>query len=278
MRKNMNKTLFSILRKSGLPIRGKIGLALSGGAARGFTHIGVLKALEEAEIVPDFVAGTSAGSLVGALYCAGYSWDKILETAKTLEWRKLVELTLPQRGLVKPEGIRELVHQLTGDSSIENLKIPFRAVAVDLISGEQVVFSKGNLGEAVRASCSLPGIFVPLERDGQLLVDGGVRNNLPAGIVREMGADFVIGVDLNHNMKHTGKPPHNLLEVLLRSTMLLMAGTTTLGISESDCLIQPDLQGFSYHDLTPLDDMVERGYKAAVESLVKAKIPRPLTK
>ncbi|KGE72029.1 patatin-like phospholipase family protein [Spirochaeta lutea] len=273
----MNKTLFSLIRRSGLPIRGKVGLALSGGAARGFAHIGVLKALDEAGIVPDVVAGTSAGSLVGALYCAGLDWKRILHIAKELEWRKLVDLTLPQKGLVKPEGIRELVHQLTGDKKIEDLKIPFRAVAVDLVNGQEVVFSSGSLSEAVRASCSIPGIFVPLESNGRMLVDGGVLNNLPADQTVEMGADFVIGVDLNREAENTGRPPRNVLEVMLRSTMLLMAGTSAAGIAASDLVIQPDLRRFTYHDLSPIDEMVDRGYTAARDALTKAKLPRAYT-
>lgn len=244
-----------------------LGLALGGGAARGFAHLGVLKALNEAGVRPDFVAGTSAGSVVGALFCAGHSWEEILHKTATMKWTNLVTLTLPRLGLVRPEGLGELIDALVGGSMVEDLDIPFAAVAVDLVAACPVVIDTGPVTDAVVASCSIPGIFVPAERDGALLVDGGVLNSVPADVVRSMGAGFVMAVDLNADVHGSKEHPENLVEVIIRSMALMMGATSSRGLGEADLVIRPDLAGFSYHDMSRRDEMVARGEQAALRAL-----------
>ncbi len=180
----------------------RIGLALGSGAARGWAHLGVLRALSEAGINIDLVAGTSMGALVGAVFSAGRIED-LKEAALEMDWKKVVELVdlrLPRSGFVDGVKIEEFVRQHVKGISFADLKIPFAAVATDLYAAEQLVMDRGDLIEAVRASISMPGIFTPVEREGRLLVDGGLVNPVPVSVVRDMGADRVIAVDLNYTL------------------------------------------------------------------------------
>jgi len=245
----------------------KIGLALGGGAVRGFAHLGVLKVLEEAGVVPSYITGTSVGSLVGALYSAGLSADKITDIAREIGWKDLVKPTLPKLGLLKTDGIAELVDRLAQGSLIEELKIPFKAVAVDLSRGKVIAFDKGPLGKAVQASCSIPGIFEPVKEGESLLLDGGIINNLPADLVREMGAEYVIAVDLNADLAEEASSPKGIFEILITSFMRMMSATGTLGREEADCLITPDLAGYNYHDMDQMEDLFIEGKKAAEKAL-----------
>lgn len=244
-----------------------LGLALGGGAARGFAHIGALKALDDAGISPQFVAGTSVGSLVGALYCAGRRWSEILAKAEGMDWRDLVTLTFPRLGVVKPEGLRDLLEELVGQRSVEELPIPFAAVAVDLVSAREVVLDSGPVSRAVLASCSIPGVFVPVLEEDSVLVDGGVLNAVPADVVRRMGAEFVIAVDLNADVRGAGGHPENILDVLVRSMAVFMKATSGKGLDHADCTVQPDLKGFSYHDMARGRELFERGERAMREAL-----------
>lgn len=245
---------------------GTIGLALSGGAARGFAHIGVIKTLEENGIKIDYVAGTSAGSIVGALYCGGYGWQKILEVAESLKWSELVSPTFSGMGLISTKKLEGFIGELLGEVDFEELEIPFRAVAVDISRGEEVLIASGSVPKAVRASSSLPGIFEPVTEEDLVLVDGGVINNLPSEVAREMGADTVIGIDLNAHRPDKRKPV-NLFDVTLRSFAMLLDCTSAQGREDADILVQPDLADFSYHDLSRASELVERGETAATAAL-----------
>lgn len=244
-----------------------LGIALGGGAVRGFAHIGVLKALAEAGVKPRFVAGTSVGSLIGALYCAGKSWSEIRDIAFDVEWKDFVQPTFPKLGVVKPEGLRDMIDEVLEHARIEDLDIPFAAVAVDLVSSNEVVFDSGLVSHAVLASCSIPGVFVPVETEDQMLVDGGVLNAVPADVVRSMGAGYVIAVDLNADAYGGEKRPEHILDVMARSMALFMTATSGKGLSYADCIVQPELKGFSYHDMTRKKEMVERGEKAMRDAL-----------
>lgn len=187
---------------------GKVGLALGSGSARGWSHIGVIRALTEAGVQVDCVSGTSIGALVGAVYAAG-KLDVLEAWALQLEWKQILsfmDVVLPKSGLIDGRKVADLVRQHVPVENIEKLPIPFGAVATDLRMGQEVVLRKGDIIEAVRASISLPGIFTPVEKDHAFLIDGGLVNPLPVSTARDMGADFVIAVDLNSDSMPRKRP------------------------------------------------------------------------
>lgn len=186
--------------KQDLPHKPSLGLALSGGGARGLAHIGVLKELARAHIPIDYLAGTSMGGVIGAVYAAGMGLDKIestaLEFAKRRNLIKLVDPTVPRRGVFQGELLHAFFKQFLHDLTFADLNIPLTMVAVDLNSGKEALLCEGNVADAVRATISVPGLFAPVEDSGQRLVDGGLLNNLPTDVVRQMGADIVLAVDV----------------------------------------------------------------------------------
>jgi NTE family protein len=178
----------------------KVGLALGGGGARGMAHVGVIRVLEREGIPIDCIAGTSAGSLVGAAYAAGVRGQPLLELALHLRWRDIARLVWPRQGFVSFAKLETFLVRTAGDLTFAHLGMPYAAVAADLATGEQVVLKEGRVAPAVRASCSVPGIVTPVEVCGRLLIDGGVANNLPISVVRSLGAEVIIAVGL-------GSPP-----------------------------------------------------------------------
>ena len=177
----------------------RIGLALGSGAAKGFAHIGVLKVLDKEKIPIDFIAGTSIGAFIGAIYASGISAKEFEELVLNLDRRKITSFftpTIPYSGLVEGRRITEFLKSIIGNPNIEDLKIPFAAIATDVMSGREVIMTKGSVVEAVRASISIPGIFTPCKCNEDFLVDGGLVNPLPVNCVRDMGADFVIAVNI----------------------------------------------------------------------------------
>ncbi|MEA1979480.1 MAG: patatin-like phospholipase family protein [candidate division Zixibacteria bacterium] len=183
-------------------IPGKIGLALGGGSARGWAHIGVIHALTEAGIDIDYIAGTSIGSVVGSVFASGNIRD-LEEVAVQLDWKRiayLFDVVLPKSGLIDGKKVAGFVQNHLRKTNIEELPIPFCAVSTDLNTGEEVVIGEGDIIDAVRASISIPGIFTPVKNNGRILVDGGLVNPVPVSVVREMGADFIIAVDLSYGL------------------------------------------------------------------------------
>ncbi len=182
--------------------RPKIGLALSGGGARGLAHIGVLKEFKKANIPIDFLAGTSMGGLIGAAYAAGIEPEQIEEIARryssTRRLMRLMDPTVPRHGLFQGDTLHSFFRNILSELQFSDLRIPLTLVAVDLDTGREVRLCEGNVADAVRSTVSLPGIFAPFERNGSRLVDGGLLNNLPSDVVREMGADQVIAIDVAH--------------------------------------------------------------------------------
>lgn len=245
----------------------KVGLALGGGAARGIAHVGVIKVLEEHGVKVHYVAGTSAGSLMGALYCAGHKWYEIREIAREINWGDLVQPGLFSMGLVNPSKLEKMLQKLISNKTFDELKTPLRVVAVDLLSGELILFSEGSVARAVRASSSIPGIFSPLEYDGKLLVDGGVKNNVPADIVKEMGADIVIAVDVNANaLKPEG--PENVFDVMMYSMRIMLDDEQRIA-DNADFLIRPNLENFSYYNLKNAEELIDLGEAAAREQIAQ---------
>ena len=220
----------------------KIGLALSGGGARGLAHIGVLKVLEREGIPVDFLAGTSMGGVIAAAYASGLSVDYIEKEALRMgRLRNLITLldrSLPRRGLVEGQKVQEYLTTHLGDKTFEEMKIPLSLVAVDLISGQEVVLNSGSVVDAVRATVSLPGVFAPFRLGDYLLVDGGVLNNLPADVVRHTGADVVIAVDVSTGVNGLSR----LLEVeqqglpLTQLPLIIETLRRTVGIMEGQIM------------------------------------------
>jgi NTE family protein len=230
---------------------------------RGLAHIGVLSVLEREGIPIDYVAGTSAGSLIGAVYSAGLSVEEILEFATRLHWWNIARPVWPVRGFVSFDKMERWLVKELGDLDIADLKLPYAAVATDLRTGQPVCFRQGKLAPAVRASCSVPGVVTPVELDGHLLGDGSLANTVPVSVLREMGADFVIGVDIFQSSIHPRWGPFGMgftaLEILVQR-----AGG---GIVQADCLISPELGGETYLRFSQKERLFDLGAKAAEGSL-----------
>ena len=266
-------TLRSWLRQEFRPPQ--VGLALSGGGVRGLAHIGVLKVLEREGVPIHFLAGTSMGGFIAAAYAAGFSpADLEAEALRFSNPRHLIgflERSIPRRGLVAKDKLEEYLRQQLGDVTFDRLRLPLALVAVDLNSGGKVVLREGPLVEAVRATTALPGVFPPVERDGQLLVDGGLLDNLPADVVREMGADVVIAVDVStderavaffaemlQRRRFVPESLVELMEILWRSVMVMQqeANRRSLEAANPDVLIRPPI---------PAGVMVLSGFGRAAE-------------
>ena len=225
-------------KSEGRPAPPKIALALGGGAARGFAHIGVIKALESHGIVPDMVIGTSSGSLVGALYASGYGGFDLQRTALQLDDTIIADWSLPDRGFIKGEALQNFVNQAVQNRPMEKLNKPFAVVATDLQSGEPVVFRTGNTGMAVRASSSVPGVFQPVTISGREYVDGGLVSPVPVRAARAMGADLVIAVYISNNPR-LGKTKDSV-DVMLQTFAIMGQSIASYELSEADIVIRPD--------------------------------------
>jgi len=242
----------------------RIGLALSGGVLRGIAHLGVLSVLVEAGIPIACVAGASVGAIIGATYCAGMDVKTVSDIAAQISWRKVSSLTWPTRGgLVTFDKMERWLVSVLGDVNFADLKLPFAVVASDLEKGQPVVFRQGRVAPVVRATCSVPGFVVPVRLGDYLLGDGGVTNNLPVSVLKEMGADYVIGVDLFAPSIRRWLGPLGF-GITAIEIMVQRAG---LGVETADCLIAPDLAGFSYVSFSKRDKLIALGRKAAEEKL-----------
>ncbi|MFQ5855977.1 MAG: patatin-like phospholipase family protein [Anaerolineae bacterium] len=250
------------------PQAGRLGLVLSGGAARGIAHLGVLQVLEEHDIRPDCIAGCSAGAVVGGLYAAGVPVSELVDHARELRWREVASITRPGLGFFDFSRLEARIDEILGKpTTFADLQIPFAAVAVDIMTGELVAMNEGPLAPAIRASCSVPGIFVPVRRSGRLLVDGGVVNNLPVSVVQGMGATSTIAVDVLPAGGMRQKEPKNIVDLLFTTMYMLIRATHNEG-PQADRVIMPDVGHVSMTDLSAVDELVEAGRTAA-----KAMIP-----
>ncbi|MDI3257179.1 MAG: patatin-like phospholipase family protein [Kyrpidia sp.] len=244
--------------------RPKIGLALGAGSARGFAHIGVLQVLEEHRIPVDYLAGASMGALVAALYASGIGPADLGKLAISLPRRSWVDPTVPKMGLVSGDKITEVIRFLTKGMSLEKMSPPLWVVATDLERGERVVFRKGPAYRAVRASISIPGIFVPMVSEGRLLVDGGVIEWVPVRTAREMGADVVVAVDVG---KGQAGPVRHIFDVILQSIDIMERQMVNVRLPEADVVIQPDLGTIGSTAFGQAEAMIERGRAAALEMI-----------
>ena len=241
----------------------KIGIAFGGGGARGFTHLGAIKAFEEFGLKFDFVAGTSAGSVVGAAYAAGKSYQEIYDIAKKIKTKDIRTSRIP---LIpsKTEGIEQLMTSFLGDINVEDLPTKFAAVAVDIKSTKEVCITNGNLAKAVAGSCCVPGVFVPVEFGDMILCDGGLQNTIPADIPRYFGCDYVISVDCNKSRTY-GTESLKMTDVLSCSIRILMKSNAVKGYVNSDVVIAPETKRFKSTKTEGFEDMIEEGYKATID-------------
>ena len=277
----------------------KIGLVLSGGAARGLAHIGVLKALEEQGIQVDAIAGTSMGAVIGGLYAAGYSAEELERIALEMDWGQVLSDQPPRKdvpfrrkqddrdflvkqklsfrddgslglplGVIQGQNLALLLESKLAHASdtrdFDKLPIPFRAVATDIASGEKVVFRKGHLPQVIRASMSIPAVFAPVELDGRLMVDGGMTDNIPLDVARDMGVDIAIVVDIGTPLR-SRKQLNTVVDVLNQSITLMTRRNSEVQLAalhKDDVLIQPALSSFGVTDFGRAQEMIDAGYRA----------------
>ncbi|MBS0507267.1 MAG: patatin-like phospholipase family protein [Proteobacteria bacterium] len=250
----------------------KIGLALGGGAAKGFAHIGVIKMLEANGLAPAVVAGTSAGSVVGALYASGMNAFELQEKAVALDETRIRDLQLSSGGLVQGQKLEDYVNEQVQRKSLEQLPRPFVAVATRLEDGERTVFARGNTGQAVRASSSVPGVFQPVVIGKYHFVDGGVVSPVPVDAARQLGADVVIAVDISN--KARGKAPEHLLGALGQSIAIMGQKLGQAELARADVVIRPRVLDMGPVDFNQRASAIMEGEKAALAAMpqIRARI------
>jgi len=250
-----------------LEYKPKIGLALGAGAARGIAHLGVLKVLQKYKIPVDYIAGSSMGAMVGALFACGIDVDFMIKFANELRSKSWVDLCMPRSGLISGKKVETMLQIMTRSRDFSDLDLPFAAVATDIERGEAVVLREGSVAAAVRASISIPVIFKPVQIGGRLLVDGGVIDRVPVSVVKEMGADIVIAVDVNKFV--TFQPVVNIIDVMFQTLDIMERKILNARILDTDILIRPKVGHISPAHFHRVDELVAEGEKAAEASISK---------
>ncbi len=247
----------------------RIGLALGGGAARGFAHIGVIEVLEEAGIRPDLVVGTSAGSLIAAMFADGKTGHELASLARTMDEGALTDWAFPSRGLIRGEALARYVRTQTTSRNIEQTKLPLGIVATELDNGDPVLFRRGDIGTSVRASSAVPAVFQPVRIGAHEYVDGGLVAPVPVRFAREMGADFVIAVDISSPPK--GNPTSDVMDMLLQTFAIMGQSISRLELHDADVVVRPSLAGVSSADFTARLRAIQSGRDAALRMLPEMK-------
>jgi len=247
------------------PKPAKIALVLGAGSSKGFAHIGVLKILESNKIPIHMIVGTSVGSVVGSLYAYGYNAFQLQKMSFSIEKGDIVDLTVPDNGFIKGEKLEEFINKTVKNTPMEKLKIPFYAVATEIKDGQEVVFGKGNTGQAVRASCSIPGIFRPVRIADKIYVDGGVVSPVAVDAARRFGADIVIAVDISTGTERT--LPENTIETILQSLNVMYSRLASIQLCNADVVIRPKVGYIASSDLSKRHEAILEGEKAALEAL-----------
>lgn len=245
--------------------QGPIGLALGGGAVLGAAHIGVLQAVDETDLTVTHLAGTSMGALVGSLYAFGLSGKEIEAFAEDLRWPDLTRLAPSKLGLLSMARLEGFLRRHLGDVRMEDAHIPLALVATDISTGEKVVLTEGELATAASASACVPGLFIPVERDGHLLVDGGLLENLPVSPLRKWGVERVLAVDVH--MGRRFHRPGNLAEVLANALDIALANAAQEQARAADLVITPDTTSWSRSQMQDIPALVREGYRATKERL-----------
>jgi NTE family protein len=250
----------------------RVGLALGGGAARGFAHIGVIQVLEENGIHPDIVTGTSAGSLVAAMYAAGRSGKELEAIALNMDESALTDWAFPGRGLIRGTALADYVRAQVGNRSFDQMKIPLGIVATDLDSGKPILFRRGDVGTAVRASSAVPAVFQPVRLGTHEYVDGGLTSPVPVRSARDMGADVIIAVDISQ--LPDGGATGDALHMLLQTFSIMSRSINELELKEAEIVLRPKLPGVAGTDFSVRKKNIEAGREAALAMLpaIKAKV------
>ena len=250
----------------------RVGLALGGGAARGFAHIGVIQVLEEAGIRPSLVAGTSAGSLVAALYASGKTGSELGLLADAMDEAAITDWSFPGRGLIRGEALARFVRDNTGGRPIEQMKIPLGIVATDLDNGAPILFQVGDTGVAVRASSAVPAVFQPVRIGSREYVDGGLVSPVPVRFARQMGAELVIAVDISD--PPDGAATGDMMRMLLQTFSIMGRSINYFELRDADIVLRPHLPGVSSADFASRKRTIQAGREAALAQLpdIRAKI------
>lgn len=247
----------------------KIGLALGGGGARGFALIGAVRAFEEANIKFDYISGTSIGSVIGAMLAFGVTSQEMQDIATKIRVKDIRKNVIPFMPS-STENIEKIITQTVGDINIEDLKTPFCAVAVDMISGNEVDITKGRLCKALAGSCAVPTVFNAVEFEDKLLFDGGLQNTIPADVLRKLGCDAVVSIDIN-STRGNGTDSKKYFDLLMTSVRVMMKSNAIKGYLNSDIIVKPDLKRFSASKTTGMLEMIEEGYNATKKMIPEIK-------
>ncbi|MDD5583158.1 MAG: patatin-like phospholipase family protein [Candidatus Marinimicrobia bacterium] len=251
-----------------------IGLALGGGGVLGAAHVGVLRALAENNIPIDYVSGTSIGAFVASFVAAGKGWKEIEEIAKQLKWLDVSKISFPKMGLLSNKKMGTLLQETIGDIRFEDTVIPAAMIAADITNGEKKILKTGDIASAVMASTCIPGIFTPIQREGDLLVDGGIVENIPVSPLKDFGADIIIAVDLISH-RYIQKP-ENIIEVLLNTFDFMIMNVSKGYAQQADILITPNLSGASRVDTDQTPELIDIGYQTAKDVLSRDSIRKKL--
>jgi len=267
----------------------KVGLALGGGAARGMAHIGVLEILEKSNIPIDMIAGTSAGAAVGAIYAQGKNTDELRKLAQSWDWKQraqAIDLALPRSGFIAGHRIKKLLKSIIGDVSFDELKMPFACVATDVMTGEEVVINRGSVLEAVRASISVPIIFSVVKYGGRYLVDGGLVNPVPVSVLKDMGADFIIAVNVTPRLNRmletvylkesdsegtsATKEP-NMFSVIMKIFSITNSQVVEASLDGANVIIEPRMAGIGMADFSHAEECIMEGGLSAIDAVLEIK-------
>src|SRR5436190_8195927 len=248
------------------PLRTGIGLALGGGFARGFAHLGVLKVLRQHQISVSHIAGSSVGSILGAAYASGAPLERIIEACRRLRFRDIARWRVSRLGLASNQRLGELVERVFGSRQFEDLRIPLAVVATDLNSGEPVVLRHGSLVDAIRASCAFPGLFEPVEIGTRCLADGGLVAPVPTRAARDLGSAFVLGVSVGMQDGHRGAPT-NIFQVVSRAVNAAQKHQLEIWESHADLVLRPDVQSLAWDDFHRAEEAIAAGAAAARRAL-----------
>lgn len=249
--------------------RPKVALVLGAGASKGFAHVGVIKVLEANGIPIDMVVGTSAGSFVGSLFAYGYTGFELQGIALSITRGDIVDISIPDKGFIKGEKVEEFINTRVKNTPIERFKIPFHAVATDIATGKEVAFGKGNAGMAVRASCSIPGVFRPVRIGNSTYVDGGVVSPVAVDVARMYGADIVIAVDISGDT--STNVPDGIMETIMKSIDIMYSRIAQNQIAKADIVIKPRVSHIGSADFGKRHEAILEGEKSTQELIPKIK-------